>query len=230
VVAVAPALVLLPSPLLGPAVWLPVAERLRDTGWSATVAAVPVPARTPDEVMATFLGSMPGAGEVVLVPHSNAGLYVPGLARSRPVAASVFVDAALPAELGRTPLAPPAHYEFLATLAGPDGLLPRWTEWWSSPDVDGLFPSRSARDEVEAEQQRLPLAYFASSLPAHPGWDEAPAAYIAFGGTYHDERRRAAGRGWPVRTLTGRHLHMLVEPAAVALTLTDVLASLGVRP
>jgi hypothetical protein len=72
------------------------------------------------------------------------------------------------------------------------------------------------RAEVEREQLRLPLAYFTGELRAPPGWTVAPAAYLAFGGTYAAERARAGEWGWPVRTLPGLHLHMLADPAAVA--------------
>jgi hypothetical protein len=222
-------LALLPSPLLGPATWTPVAERLRDAGWPVTTPDLPVPVCTPGDVLRSFLASVPEADDVALVPHSNAGLYVPGLTRRRRVTACVFVDAALPPAEGRAPLAPAALYGFLQTLADPDGLLPPWTQWWGASDVDGLFPDRPARARVEAEQQRLPLEYFAASLDPDPGWSETPAAYLAFGDTYDDERRQAAGLGWPVRSLPGRHLHMLVDPGAVALAVTDLLAVLGIR-
>ena len=63
------------------------------------------------------------------------------------------------------------------------------------------------------------------------GWDDRPAAYLAFGDTYATERAAAAERGWPTRTMPGRHLHMLVAPAAVVTQLESLLAEIGVsRP
>ncbi len=215
----APVLVLLPSPLLGPRVWQSVAGLLRAAGRETVVAAV---------------GEVSTAGEVVLVPHSNAGLYVPGLTEGRRVAGFVFVDAGLPpAGPGRVPLAPAAFREFLAGKADAGGLLPPWTQWWGD-GVDELFPDAATRAEVEAEQTRLPLAYFERTLPVPAGWDGRPGAYLAFGDTYADERAAAEARGWPTRTLDGGHLHMLIDPPAVATAiaaLTDqVLAAAATSP
>ena len=65
-------------------------------------------------------------------------------------------------------------------------------------------------------------------MPSPPGWEDLPAAYLAFGDTYADERADAARRGWPVATLQGLHLHPLVDPAGVAEALEGLLARLGV--
>ena len=60
---------------------------------------------------------------VILVPHSNAGLYVPAVidALGEQVRGVVFIDAALPGV---------GHYttpDFLRGLATVEGLLPPWT-------------------------------------------------------------------------------------------------------
>lgn len=219
---------LLPSPLLGPAVWEPVAERLRQQGWRAGVCAATAGAANAQDVLDAFVERLAPERAWVLVPHSNAGLYVPRLAAERNVVGNVFVDAALAPVAGSTALAPAALYDVLRTRVAADGLLPRWTEWWDDADVDALFPSREVRRRVEGEQPRLPLAYFGESLQVPPGWAGLPSAYVAFGDTYADERRLAEGRGWPVRTLPGRHLHMLVDPDEVAESLTDLLALLSI--
>jgi hypothetical protein len=103
----------------------------------------------------------------------------------------------------------------LATLAGDDGLLPPWTEWWSDSELAGLFPDPVTRAEVVAEQPRLPLAYFDAVVPTPP-WTGLRCGYLAFGTTYGGEAGRARDAGWRVATLPGRHLHMLVDPVAVA--------------
>ena len=208
-----PLLALLPSPLLGPRVWADVAARLRDTG--REVATPSARGGTPGEVLASLLGGLPAARDLILVPHSNAGLYVPAVAAVRRVVGCVFVDAALPSEAGSTPTAPPALVQHLRTLAGPDGLLPGWTDWWSGADVDALFPSAQVRAEVEAEQARLPLSYFDATVPT-PRWADLACAYLAFGATYDAEVARARAARWPVEVLDGRHLHQLVDPDAVA--------------
>ncbi len=226
---VRPLLVLLPSPLLGPAVWTSVASRLSEQGWPVAVppprAASP---ETPDDVLAWLLAAVPEDRDVVLVPHSNAGLYVPAIVQERRVVAMVFVDAGLPPAAGSVPLAPPAFRAILDELADADGLLPPWTQWWEEADIAPLFPDPASRRRVEAEQPRLPLRYFHHALVVEPGWDAAPAAYLAFGETYAEERAEAAARGWPSRTLAGGHLHALVDPAAVAAAVVELLADCGI--
>ena len=208
--------VLLPSPLLGPAVWSPVADELSRRGWTVVVPpASPVAPRSPDDVLAAVLAALPADRELILVPHSNAGLYVPALTARRRVAGFVFVDAGLPSPAGAVALAPPGFLDFLTTKADADGLLPLWTDWWDE-DVSALFPDAPTQARVVAEQRRLPLSYFGQSVPVPAGWDERPGAYLAFGDTYADERADAAGRGWPVTTMAGEHLHQLVDPAGTA--------------
>jgi len=188
-----PLIVTLPSPLLGPAVWQPVVEVLTRRGWQVTTAAHAsvAPVNSPD-VLREFLGAVPAGWNVVLVAHSNAGLYV-GLV------------------------------EFLRPLADSSGLLPGWTNWWDESDLEGLFPSALTRARVEDEQRRLPLTYFQETLPVPVGWADRPGAYLAFGDTYAVEREAARARGWPVTTLPGEHLHMLIAPEQVASAIEDLL-------
>lgn len=200
-----PTLALVPSPLLGPATWTPVADALRDAGWSVLTAgsARLGPTTTPSDVLAGLLAELPEDDDLVLVPHSNAGLYVPALVEQRRVAGVVFVDAGLPPAHGSVDLAP-AH--FLAHLRGQadaDDVLPPWSQWFAEQDVVALFPTHDARVAVESEQPRLPLSYFTQALPVPVGWDRRPCAYLAFGDTYAEERAEAERRGWPVETLPG---------------------------
>lgn len=218
--------VLLPSPLLGPVAWEPVREVLQATGRHVVVADVPGRPRGPEDVLAGFEPAIPPTGDVVLVPHSNAGLYAPALAgqvrhgqghgpEDRAVA-TVYVDAALPSSTPSTPLAPAGLLDHLAGLADGDGWLPPWTAWWDEAAVDRLFPSALWRRRVEAAQPRLPLAYFGSRVAVPADWARCPSAYLSFGDTYQAEVTEAGRLGWPVDVLDGGHLHMLHDPGAVA--------------
>lgn len=213
---------LIPSPLLGPETWRPVEAWLREEGYDAQAVELgPLP-RTPTQVV-DAVAAAAGDRAVVLVPHSNAGLYAPHLATLVEARATVFVDAALPdldAEGKETPLAPPAFLDFLRTLADDDGVLPPWTQWWD--DVTDLFPDSATRQAVEREQPRLPLTYFTSRIPVPTGWTGRRAAYLAFGETYAEERDRAIRLGWPTRTLAGGHLHALQDPAEVGAAILDL--------
>ena len=209
--------ILMPSPLLGGPIWEPVAEAVRERGWNALVvpplSAAP---ESPADVVAHLLATVPTDGRFILVPHSNAGLYVPQLGTQRLVAGTVFVDARLPPSQGRIAMATPDFVRMLASLVQPDGLLPPWTRWWSEEDLEGLYPSPAVRDAIEGETPSLPLAYFQSSIAVPAGWDRARGAYLAFGVTYDDDREAAAARGWTTETMPGGHLHMLHDPDGVA--------------
>jgi hypothetical protein len=223
-------LALLPSPLLGPAVWRPAAEELVRLGWPVVTPGPGRAPRSPGDVLRAFLAALPADRGVAVIAHSNAGVYVPALTAERSIIAYVFVDAGLPASHGPVPLAPPAHTQFLGRKADQTGLLPPWTHWWDEADVAALFPSATVREQVEREQQRLPLSYFTQSLPVPPDWDGQPGGYLAFGDTYAADRDAAASRGWPVTTLCGGHLHMLIDPPRVAAELNALLTAIGVPP
>jgi hypothetical protein len=217
---------LLPSPLLGPAVWAPVARELLARGHQATVAAHPARASTPEEFLDSFVDHAVTAGAEVLVPHSNAGIYAPAVADAARAAATVYVDAALAVESGPTPLAPPGLLAFLETLADDRGVLPPWSRWWPSAELDQLFVDPQDRPGVEAEERQLPVAYFASTLAAPEAWAERPCAYLAFGSTYAEELGRAEATGWPTRVLAGGHLHQLGAASEVCDALEALVRAL----
>jgi len=221
--------VFLPSPLLGPAVWEPVADVFEHRGWSTTVANVVAGISSATDVQDMFDETLRDVEEPVLVAHSNAGLFVPWLAGRHRIVASVFVDAGFPLGPGPVALSPSLFYDSLRDKADESGLLPPWTEWWGSSDFHSLVPDSRLRSAVSREAQRLPLSYFRGAVPVPDGWDELPCGYLAFGDTYAEERQVAVERGWPVRTIPGRHLHMLVDPQAVSATIVELLELLGVQ-
>lgn len=218
-------LLLVPSPLLGPATWRPVETWLRQEGRAVSTVDLGGGERTVDRVIDAVLAAA-GDRSVILVPHSNAGLYAPYLRTRLDVRATVYVDAALPdpaAEGRTTALAPAAFLDFLRTLADDHAMLPPWTEWWD--DVEGLFPDEAAQRAVEHEQPRLPLAYFEQRVPVPAGWADLAASYLAFGETYAQERDQAEHAGWPTSTLAGGHLHQLHDPVAVGQAIVDLIGA-----
>ncbi|MEU4221214.1 alpha/beta hydrolase [Actinoplanes sp. NPDC026623] len=218
------AFVLVHSPLVGPATWKPVATRLIAHGATAVVPSLlDVPWAEPPfwpritELVAGKVAGLSAGRPVVLVAHSNAGLFVPVIAAAltRPVAGCLFVDARLPARRGSTPVGAADRREFLREKAE-DGLLPPWTTWFDESVVAPMFPDRETREAVEAEQPRLPLSYYEQRIPVPDGWDGRPCGYLLFGPPYEEVANEAAARGWAVERMTGRHLHQVVDPDGVA--------------
>src|SRR5258708_3717037 len=108
-----PLFVLVHSPTVGPSTWLPVAERLREAGWEVAVPSLvavgeggpPFWPRVVVAVGAGLAGTSPGQ-PLVLVAHSNAGVFVPVIARglAQPVACCIFADASVPGSGGHMPV------------------------------------------------------------------------------------------------------------------------------
>jgi len=130
-------------------------------------------------------------------------------------AACVFVDASLPPEDGESAVVPTDFLPFLRANAV-DGILPRWSDWWEEEDIASLYPDQETRSALTAEEPQLPLVYYEQTIPVPGGWDRRPCAYLWFGPPYDETAKLAGDRGWIVEHLGGAHLHMVIDPAAVA--------------
>lgn len=220
-----PVIALLASALLGPAAWERVEHELQSRGWEVVTAppADEADPMTPTEAALAYATAIPADRNVILVPHSNAGNFVPTLTEIRSVVAMVFVDAVIPVASGTQPLAPASMLEQVERLADDDGILPAWTEWFEEADVAGLFPDPATRFHVEAQQPRLPVEFLRGELTIEPGWDATPGGYLAFGTTYSSDIARAQSLSWPVIQQNGGHLHMLVDPVGVTDAILDLV-------
>ena len=197
-----PIFVLIHSPSVGPATWQPVADQLREAGHEVAVPSLlsvadggaPFWPRVSSAVRAGLAGIDPSR-PVVLVPHSNAGLFVPVIARDlqRPVACSVFADASVPQLSGSTPVVGDDFLPFLRGLADDDGLLPRWTDWWDADDVLPMLPDPEVREVIIGEQPRLPLAYYLDRVPARPAGTAIRADTCSSARAMKGWRKRRAG-------------------------------------
>jgi hypothetical protein len=234
---VRPVFVLVHSTLLGPASWADVADQLAGAGEEVVVPSLlgiadgPPPCwpRVVDAVVED-LEKLPPDREVVLVLHSNAGLFAPVLVEhaGRPVRSCLFVDASLPAQASATPA---AAEDWLAMLRDKavDGRLPPWSQWWDEADVASLYPDAATRARITAEESRLPLDYYEQDIPVPAGWDDRPCGYLLFGGHYESVADEARSRGWLVAELAGLHLHQVVDPAGVAQRLIAMADRLAAR-
>ena len=97
---------------------------LADHGWHTVICVAAPPVRTGQDALDAFVATLPTEQDLIVVPHSNAGVYVPELVMQRRVVGAVFVDAVLPPGRGYAPLAPPAFLDLLREKADDDGLLP----------------------------------------------------------------------------------------------------------
>lgn len=220
--------VLVHSPSVGPSTWAPVAESLERRGHAAVVpdltgvsaGGAPYWPR----VVETVRAATPDT-PVVLAGHSNAGFFLPAIKEGLGdrVVACVFADAHVPPREGLVRTAEEEFLPFLRDLAGPEGVLPRWTDWWDEEDVVAMLPDPAVRIRVAAEQPRLPLDYYTQAIPVPAGWDEVRCSFLWFGPPYDAAAEEAARRGWPVTRLPGMHLHQIVDPDGV----TDALLKLS---
>jgi hypothetical protein len=229
-----PLFVLVHSPSVGPSTWQAVADGLREMGHYAVVPSLlsvgdggpPYWPRVTALVRAGVAGTDSSA-PVVLVAHSNAGLFMPVIATEldRQVACLVFADASVPPSSGSVPLADDDFLPFLRGLVQDDGRLPQWTSWWSEADMAPMLPDPRVRRIITEEQPRLPLDYYLEAVPVPAGWDDHRCGYLLFSEAYQGEAAEAQRRGWPVRTVPGEHLHQVVDPAGVAEALLDLAAA-----
>lgn len=228
----APVIVLVHSPTLGPASWRPVAAELTRAGHNVAVPSLAGfaddgPPYVPRLVRLAAGQVQAGLGDdIVLVTHSGAGAFVPHLVRAfaAGAATAVFADAALPRQAEPGTVVESEFLPFLRGLAR-DGPVPPWPRWWPGEDLSSLFPDEATRQAVSREAGSLPLAFFEEPLPVLPdGWPRCRAAYLDFSEPYRREARVATRAGWPVRELPGEHLHMLISPGEVATAITSLAA------
>jgi pimeloyl-ACP methyl ester carboxylesterase len=214
-------LVLVHSPLVGPATWRPTAAELAQRGYDVVVpdarsvwsGEAPYTDRIVETVASDSAG---GEGPTVLVAHSGAGPLLPAVADrlGRSVRALVFVDALLPYP-GRSwfDMAPPelaAHVRGMAR----EGMLPSWPEWFPPEALRSLVPDAAQRAALVADVPRIRTAYL--DEPMSPvNWPGA-AAYVQLSDAYRDQGDRARARGFAVEVLRADHLAPLTRPVEVA--------------
>lgn len=226
----APLIVLVHAPVLGPRSWLPVAGELSRAGNRVTVPALAGfteggPPYAPRLVALAAGQVRAGARDgLILVTHSGAGVFAPHLvaAIGTDDAVAVFADAALPRRAGASTVVDAEFLPYLRDLAS-DGIVPPWPRWWPSEELTAILPDEASRQAVTSEAAPMPLGFFEETLPGLPdGWPPCRAAYLVFSGAYRREAAAAARAGWPVRELPGGHLHMLVSPGEVAAAITGL--------
>ena len=153
----------------------------------------------------------------------------PSLTPPNEVAAYVFVDVDLPRDgASRLDLFASDTERALLRAAARDGLISAFSE----AELRALIRDAGIREQFRAELQPLPTAVYEEPIPVPPEWRDAPCAYLGFSavaGSYAASVRHGEEEGWPLAELRGRHLHMLVEPVAVARAPLELAEACGMQ-
>jgi hypothetical protein len=219
-------LVLLHSPLVGPATWDALAPLLRARGHDVVVpdfrdVIQGDPPYYPR--LAACAADATGADTSILIAHSGAGALVPAIAERCDAAGAVFVDALLPhPSRSWFETTSPSLQAHLRTLAH-DGRLPPWHRWWPKGTMETLLPDAAQRECFTTGLDELPLAYFEERAP--DAILATPSAYLQLSGSYAAETGQAEADGWPVARLPLSHLAMLTHASDVAAEISRLAAS-----
>jgi len=210
-----PTMLLVHSPLLTPATWDALRPHLEAAGWRVVVLDLRPLVEAPSFHAAVCAAAAATGAASVVVGHSSAGAYLPGIAEA--VGGDrldvVFLDARLPHPgMSWIGSPPPERARWLRRLAV-SGRLPRWDSWFPP---DGLLTDPNRR-RVLRDLAELPWNVVSEVLPAPgPRWESATHTYLQLSAAYQSTADEAEQRDYRVRRLDADHLAMVTRPAAVA--------------
>mgnify|MGYP006180014613 CR=1 FL=1 len=178
------------------------------------------------------LRAIPQGEEVVLVGHSDSGLLLPFVAQRMHSSPKqfIFVDAGVPPITGGVRPAEEAFRTFLDSMVDADGLLPKWSQWWSEEAMQSMLPDAARRKQVEAEIPRLPLRYYDHSPTVPREGSRTLAAFLQLSDGYRSDAEQARTLGWPLLKLPGQHLHIVTDPDAVTDALPTLMGAVSDHP
>jgi len=220
-------LILVHSPLVGPASWGGVPAALAARGYSSKVVALPswdAIARPYYPALAATVADAVEPGDVLVV-HSGAGglaASIAALAEDR-LAGAVFVDAILP-HPGRSWFDTASTQLGEALRAAADeGMLPSWDQWFPPGAIAALTPEGPVREAFLDELAPAPLAYFdepapAPDMPPAVGW-----SYLRLSKAYEAEAAQARAVGQPTLRLELSHLAMMTHADEVVSSLAQLV-------
>jgi len=214
-------MLLVHSPLLTSATWDALRPHLEAAGWRVAVPdlrpLVGAPSFHAAVCEAAAASVAPGAPTVV-VGHSRAGAYLPGIAEA--VGGGrldvVFLDARLPhpgaSWVGSLS---PDRAAWLRNVAV-SGRLPTWDTWFPDSSFDQLLPDPGQRRVLNGLPE-LPWELVSEVLPAPAGaWETARRVYVQLSAEYRATAEQAEARGYRVLRWDADHLAMVTRPAMVA--------------
>jgi len=231
-------LVLLHSPLTGPAAWGRLPDALQALGYAVSTVDVTDDDQPPYATRYVARAALQIAAAnppdpVVLVGHSGAGPLLSSVALARraahrPVAGYLFLDA------GPPPAAAPASRLDLMRAEDADVAADLEAELvaggsfpaWSDDDLRDTVPDDRLRAELVASLRPRPHDFFAEPLPTPPDWPDwpdAPCGYLKTSAAYDAAARTARARQWPLVERGGGHFAALVDPGGLAVDMAALL-------
>jgi hypothetical protein len=224
-----PTILLIHSPLLTSASWATLRPHLEAAGWRVAIPDLRPLVEAPSfhaAVCAAAAAAVAPGTPTVVVGHSRAGAYLPGIVDAVGGAGLdvVFLDARLP-HPGTSWVAslPPQRAEWLRETAA-SGRVPAWDTWFPAGSLDELLTDPGQRREVLHDLPALPWDLVTEVLPAPgPAWDSARHIYLQLSAAYRPTADEAEERGYRVRRRDADHLAMVTQPAMVTAFLTAAL-------
>ncbi|MCR9214909.1 MAG: alpha/beta hydrolase [Proteobacteria bacterium] len=227
--------ILIAGPLVRAASWEPTAEKLRDLGWRVQVPDVLAHHSSPPAWSAwshSLISLIAPAGNYVLIGHSSASALTADLATKLPTKAVVIVDGDVPPTEGTAYPVRPELRDFIQNLAGEDGYLPVWSQWFdgdakraSKVGIDVLKKDSEAFAQFEGALPKMPIDWFDESVEL-TRWDHIPAGYIQNSPLHNHSAAEARRRGWPVINTEGTHLDPTLRPAETANAIAAITRTL----
>ena len=169
-----------------------------------------------------LISLIPRGNQLILVGHSSASALVADLASKLATRGLIIVDGDIPPAIGAAAPVRPALRNFIAGLAGPDGTLPVWSDWFSNDPpraslvgIDILARDPVALAQFERKLPQLNVSWFDDTIDL-AGWDHVPSGYVQTSAIYAHAAAEARRRGWPLQRLDGTHLHPTLQPVETA--------------
>ena len=221
-----PTMLLVHSPLLTPATWDALRPHLESAGWRVVVLDLRTLVEAPSfhTAVCAAAASVTHGAPTVVVGHSRAGPYLPGIADAiggdRPDV--IFLDARLPhpgtSWVGSLPQEQATWLREMAV----SGRLPTWDTWFPADSLADVLPDPDQRRLVLHGLPELSWRVVCEVLP-EPGeaWNSARHIYLQLSAAYQSSAEQAEESGYRVRSLDANHLAMVTQPARV----TDLLLS-----
>jgi hypothetical protein len=223
-----PTMLLVHSPLLTAATWDGLRWHLEAAGRRVAVLDLRPLVEAPSfhSAVCTAAANVTHGAPTVVVGHSRAGAYLPGIADAvgSDQVDVVFMDARLPhpgtSWVGSLS---PERATWLREMAV-SGRLPAWDAWFPKDSLADVLPDPDQRRRVLHDLPELSWNVVSEVLPT-PGraWESARHSYLQLSPAYQSTAEQAARRGYRVRRLDSHHLAMVTQPAEVMELLLSAL-------